>query len=134
VKLRRLFAFPGVNREHQPPFADRQIQPVGTGRRVGAGQREDVFLKQIEDRDLALVLDIGRVPADGGLIQGHFDETAGWSVLGSTLSHGWDPWSSVGPVQPDFHRAGMGLQPLGLGKGHGSGGKFGETFGCELQD
>ena len=48
--------------EHQPLFDDRQRQLVGP---AGMADRlEVVFLQEIENRDRAFVLDIGRGPAD----------------------------------------------------------------------
>ncbi len=58
--------------EHQAIVGERQMQRVGAA--VMVLEREGVALEQIEDGDLALVLDIGGVAADRSCIQRHLDE------------------------------------------------------------
>ena len=49
--------------EDQPLLGQRQLQPVGAAA-VVIDRREAVLLDQVEDRDRALMLDIGRRAAD----------------------------------------------------------------------
>ena len=51
--------------EHEAIVGEREVERVGAA--VMAFESERVLLEQVEDRDLALVLDLGIVAADRGL-------------------------------------------------------------------
>ena len=58
--------------EHQAIVGERQAQRIGAG--VVRFEREAVLLQEIEDGDLALMLDLGIVAADRGLVERHLDQ------------------------------------------------------------
>ena len=65
-----------VHGERQPPFLNREPDPVGSGIAVGIRtlRREVIALDQVEDRDPPLLLDIGRSPQDRVFVEGHGDD------------------------------------------------------------
>ena len=107
--------------------------------RVGAAscafEREAVLLEEIEDGDLALVLDVGVVAADRGLVERDLDRAA--PASGQADARRLRPASvmaSLGRFEPDGDGAAMGLEPLGPGQRHGGGAERREAAGIELQD
>ena len=58
--------------EDEAVVGERQPQRIGAG--LMGLEREAVLLQEIEDGDLALVLDLGVVAADRGLVERHLDE------------------------------------------------------------
>ena len=59
--------------EHQPVVLDREVQVIGPG--AALDHLEGVLLQKVEDRDLALMVDIGRQRAQAVLVDRHRGQT-----------------------------------------------------------
>ena len=66
------------NVEHQPVFRDRQVQVERPG--AALDHLEGVFLEQVENGDLALVIDIGREARQARLVDGDIGQPLGSAV------------------------------------------------------
>jgi hypothetical protein len=95
--------------EDQARFDQRQFQPVGPLAGV-ADRLEAVLLDQVEDRDRALMLDVGRGAADR-FVQLDVDQPV--RVLAAC--------PSGLTVQPDGDGTRMGVEPFAFGKRDGGG-------------
>ena len=111
--------------EHQAIVGERQAQRIGAG--VVRFEREAVLLQEIEDGDLALMLDLGLCAADRGLVERHLDQPRlvrpGPKLFAVVLlAHGLVSW-----VEPDGDGTAMGVEPFGFGQRHGGGAERGEA-------
>ena len=97
-------------------------------------EREAVLLQEIEDGDLALVLDLGVVAADRGLVERHRDEPRCFGPGFKRVFFVLDGHDLVSAIEPDGDGAAMGVQPLRLGQNHGRRPERGESVGVELED
>ena len=96
--------------EDETIFLDREAQAIGSA--VGARGREVVLLEQIEDRDAALVLDVGAARRDRRLVEIDVDEAQARRVVARPSF-----------VQPDADRARVRVEAFGVGERRGTAGR-----------
>ena len=94
---------------------------VGAG--LAADETEVVLLDQVEQRDRALVLDLGRAARDRLLVEHDVDDAP--RLVGSA------PASACAAVQPDRDRAAVRAQPLGLGQRQAAGPRAASDCGVQ---
>ena len=91
----------GGQRKDQPPLADRKAQAIGAGRNlapVAHGQAKAVVFQKVEDRDLALLLDLGRGAGKAAFVDLDMADAVHQAVRAF--------WSCVSAL-----RSGQGLMP-----------------------
>ena len=103
--------------KHQAILDDRQIERIGAV--VAAFQLEPVALEDVEDRHLALVLDVGVGAADGGFVEVDGNEPGLGVGIDRGLEHGRASGLAAAGRQADRNRAAVRFQPLGARKRHG---------------